>query len=137
MAAAAIAIAGTVTIAPRILSLRAQASAQSALGRGAPRPAVLDATTALEYDPDSVPALVLRAAGFAALHAFPSSLSDLHRAVALEPHNWVTWALVGDVLTRRGDRSGARAAYGRALALDPLEPDLKSALSASATAPGR
>ena len=45
------------------------------------------------------------------LHAFPSSLSDLKRAVAVEPRNWVTWALVGDLLTRRGDRSGARAAY--------------------------
>ena len=137
VAAAAIAIAGTVTIAPRILSLHAQASAQRALGRGAPRAAVVDATTALEYDPDSAPALVLRAAGFAALDAFPSSLSDLKRAVALEPHNWVTWALVGDLLTRRSDRSGARAAYARALALDPLEPDLKSALSASAPAPLR
>ena len=137
VAAAAIAIAGTVTIAPRILSLHAQASAERALDRGAPRAAIIDATTALEYDPDSVPALVLRAAGFAALHAFPSSLADLKRAVAVEPRNWVTWALVGDLLTRRGDRSGARAAYAHALALDPLEPDLKSALSASATAPGR
>jgi hypothetical protein len=131
--ASAVAIAGTVTIAPRILSLHAQTSAQRALDRGAPRAAVVDATTALEYDPDSVPALVLRAAGFAALDAFPSSLSDLKRAVAVEPRNWVTWALVGDLLTRHGDRSGARAAYARARALDPLEPDLKSALAAPAT----
>ncbi len=76
---------------------------------------------------------MLRAAGLAALHAFPSSLSDLKPAVAVEPRNWVTWALVGDLLTRHGDRSSARAAYARARALDPLEPDLKSALAASAT----
>ncbi len=133
VAAAAVAIAGTVTIAPRILSLHAQASAQGALNRGAPRAAVSDATTALEYDPDSVPALVLRSAGFAALHSFTSSLSDLKRAVAVEPRNWVTWALVGDLLTRRGDVSGARTAYAHALALDPLEPELKGALAASAT----
>ena len=98
--------------------------------RGAPRAAVSDATTALEYDPDSVPALVLRSAGFAALHSFTSSLSDLKRAVAVEPRNWVTWALVGDLLTRRGDVSGARTAYAHALALDPLEPELKGALAA-------
>ena len=129
VAATAVAIAGAVTIAPRMLSLHAQASAQRALDHSAPRAAVADATTALEYDPGSVPALVLRAAGFAALHAFPSSLSDLKHAVAIDPSNWVTWALVGDLLTRHGDRSGARAAYMHALALDPLEPDLKSALS--------
>ncbi len=133
VAAATVAIAGTVTIAPRILSLRAQASAQRALDRGDPRAAVSAATTALEYDPESVPAFVLRSAGFAALHSFPSSLSDLKRAVAVEPRNWVTWALVGDLLTRRGDVSGARTAYAHALALDPLEPELKSALAASAT----
>ena len=133
VAAAAVAIAGTVTIAPRILTLRAQASAQRALDRGDPRAAVSAATTALEYDPESVPALVLRSAGLAALHSFTSSLSDLKRAVAVEPRNWVTWALVGDLLTRRGDVSGARTAYAHALALDPLEPELKSALAASAT----
>jgi hypothetical protein len=137
VAASVLAIAGGVTIAPRILSLHAQASAQRALDRGAPRSAVANATSALEYDPDSVPALVLRAAGFAALHSFPASLADLKRAVAVEPRNWATWALVGDLLTRHGDRSGARAAYAHALALDPLEPDLKSALSASAAPAGR
>ena len=133
VAAVAIAIAGTVMIAPRVLSLHAQASAQRALARGAPRDGIVDATTALEYDPNSVPALVLRSAGFAALHAFPSSLADLKRAVAVDPRNWVTWALVGDLLTRRGDRSGARSAYAHALALDPLEPDLRSALSTPAS----
>ena len=131
MAAVAIAIVGTVTIVPRILSLSAQASAQQALAQRAPRAAVVDATKALEYDPDSVPALVLRAAGFAALQSFRSSLADLTRALAVEPRNWATWALMGDLLTRHGDRSGARAAYAHALALDPLEPELKSALSTS------
>ncbi|HEY2657555.1 MAG TPA: O-antigen ligase family protein, partial [Solirubrobacteraceae bacterium] len=129
VAVAALAIAGAVTIAPRVLSLQAQASAQRALDSGNPRAAILDASTALEYDPDSVPALALRAAGFARLHVFAASLADLRRAVAVDPRNWVSWALVGDLLTRHGDRSGARSAYQRALALDPLEPDLRSALS--------
>jgi hypothetical protein len=135
--AGVIAIVGTVTIAPRIVSLSAQASAQQALARGAPRTAVVEATKALEYDPGSVDALVLRAAGFAALHSFEASYSDLKRAVAVEPRNWATWALVGDLLTRHGDRSGARAAYAHALALDPLEPELRSALSTPAPPPGR
>jgi hypothetical protein len=133
--AAAIALAGAITITPHILSLHAQASAQHALDSGNPHAAISDATTALDDDPSSVPALVLRAAGFARLHAFAPAIADLRRAVAVEPHNWVTWALVGDLLTRHGNRSAARVAYMRALALDPLEPELRNALSTVAGSP--
>lgn len=131
MAAVAIVIAGALTIAPRVLSLQAQTSAQNALARRAPRSAIRDATTALEYDPSSVSGFVLRAAGFARLHDFAAARADLHRALRTEPRNWATWALLGDLLTRRGDRSGARAAYAHALALDPLESELVSAAGAS------
>src|SRR5262249_33102162 len=107
--AVAIAIAGAVVIVPRVQSLHAQTSAQQPLALGAPRAAIVDATTALEYDRSSVPALVLRAAAFARLHAFAPSLADLNRARAAEPKNWVTWALLGDLFTRRGDRARARS----------------------------
>jgi Flp pilus assembly protein TadD len=128
VAMAAIAVTGVITVAPRFLSAQAQTSADRALARDAPRAAIRDASTALEYDSSSVPAFTLRAAGFARLHDFAPALADLKRARDLEPRNWTTWALLGDLLTRRGDRSGARAAYRRAIALDPLEPDLKTAL---------
>jgi hypothetical protein len=131
VAAAALALAGTITIVPRILSLQAQASAERDLARGAARAAIADASTALGYDSRSVTALALRSAGFARLDDFPASLADLKRAVAVEPRNWATWALVGDLLTRRGDPRGARAAYRHALALDPLEPELRSAVSST------
>jgi Flp pilus assembly protein TadD len=75
-----------------------------------------------------VAALELRAAGFARLHAFAPTLADVKRAIALEPRNWVTWALLGDLLTRRGDRARARSAYRRAVALNPRNADLRSAL---------
>src|SRR5512133_968067 len=64
-ATVAIAIAGLTTIAPRFLSARAQTTAQHALAQRAPRAAIGDASTALQYDGSSVPALTLRAAGFA------------------------------------------------------------------------
>ncbi len=67
---------------------------------------------------------MLRAAGFARLHAFAPTLADIRRAIALEPHNWVTWALLGDLLTRRGERAAAHSAYAHALALNPLEGSL-------------
>jgi hypothetical protein len=137
VAAVAVAVVGSVTIAPRVLSLHAQASAQHALDSGNPRGAIREASAALKYDPKSVPALAVRAAGFARLHAFAPALADLKRAVEVEPHNWAAWALVGDLLTRHGDRSEARMAYSHALALDPLEPDLKTALSKPATPSSR
>jgi O-antigen ligase len=128
--AAAVAIVGAITIFPRIPSLSAQSSAQAALARDQPRAAITDATRALEYDSNSVNALVLRSAAFARLHAFTPSLADLNRAIALEPQNWASWALLGDLLTRRGDSAGARAAYRHAISLNPLESELRSALNA-------
>lgn len=128
-AATAVAIVGSVMIAPRIVSLNAQADARTALARNAPRGAITDATRGLEYDPSSVTALVLRSAGFARLHAFAPSLADLKRAITLEPQNWATWALLGDLLARRGDLVSARAAYRHALSLNPLEPELRSSLA--------
>lgn len=121
--------AGAVFVAPRILALRSQSAAQNALARSAARATIVDASRALAYDPSSVQALDLRAAGFARLNAFAPARADLQRAIAAEPHNWVTWALLGDLLTRRGDFAGARAAYGRAHQLDPRDPMLLSAAS--------
>jgi hypothetical protein len=130
--AAAIALVGAVTIAPQLLSLHDQQSAEKALGSGAPRAAISDASRALDYDPRSVQALVLRAAGFARVDAFASALADLERSLAVEPRNWVTWALLGDLLTRRGERLRAHAAYEQALTLDPFDPTLQSTVATSA-----
>jgi hypothetical protein len=128
-AAAALAVAGAVTIAPRVLSLHVQAEAEHALAAGQPRAAIADATRAIGYDPNSVPSLVMRAAGFARLDDYAPTLAALERAIALEPDNWATWALLGDLLGRRGNRAGARAAYEHALSLDPREPVLQIALA--------
>ena len=122
--AAALAVAGAILIVPRILTQDALSSARSALRAGDARGAISDATRALQYDGSSVDARVLRAAGFARLDAFTLARADLHRALAEEPQNWVTWALLGDLLTRRGERAAARAAYRHALQLNPLETDL-------------
>lgn len=127
---AAVAVVGALALAPRVISLDAQNAAQAALARDAPRSAAKDATKALDYDSSSVTALVLRSAAFARLHAFAPALADLQRAIAIEPRNWVTWGLLGDLLARRGERGAARAAYRHALTLNPREPELRSALAA-------
>jgi hypothetical protein len=128
--AGVIACVGAVSLAPRALSLHSQNAAQNALVERKPRAAISDATRALDYDSNSVDALVLRAAAFARLHAFAPSVADIRHALALEPSNWVTWGLLGDLLARRGERARARSAYKHAIALNPLEPSLHSSIAA-------
>ncbi len=130
---AAVTIAGALAIVPRVLALHSRTLAQNALAQGRPRIAVAEATRALSYEPRSVQALILRAAGLARLHAFAPTLADLRQAMATEPDNWVTWALLGDLLTRRGEPGAARAAYAHALRLNPLEPGLRAALGTNAS----
>jgi len=132
-----IACAGALTIAPRVLSLHERGSAERALAARQPRAAIAHASRALDFDPDSLAALELRAAGMARLGAFAPARADIRRAIALEPRNWVMWALLGDLLTRRGDRTGARSAYGRAVALNPLDPSLQTARREATRAPER
>jgi len=119
-----LAVAGAVTIAPRLLSVHSSEAAQQALAERRPVQAITNATRALDYDPSSVEALVLRAAGFARLGAFEPALADLRTAISVEPGNWTTWALLGDLFTRRGDPAAARKAYAHAHTLDPLESGL-------------
>jgi hypothetical protein len=131
-ASAAIAVAGAVAIAPRVLSLHSQGLAQNDLANGRARAAIADATTALDYDGSSAQALILRAAGFAKLDDFSATLANLRQAISAEPRDWATWALLGDLFTRSGDRQAAHAAYSHALSLNPLESSLQSAVQSSA-----
>ncbi len=132
-ALAALACAGAVLIVPRVVSLAAQSAAERALADGGARAAIADATRALDYDGSSVQALVLRSAAFARLDAFTLAREDLQRALRIEPDNWTTDALMGDLLTRRGEIAAARTFYRRARALDPLEPSLVAALAPRST----
>jgi hypothetical protein len=45
--------------------------------------------------------------------------------VRLEPENFATMGLLGDLETRAGDRAAARAWYRRALALNPRDIGLR------------
>ena len=114
-ASVVVGLVGAVLIAPRVLALSAQSSAQHALARNDPRGAIRDASRALDYDGSSIEALTLRAAAFARLDAFALARDDLQRALRLEPQNWVTSAAIGDLLTRHGDLGAARSYYLRAL----------------------
>jgi tetratricopeptide (TPR) repeat protein len=54
----------------------------------------------------------------------------LSRSLKLWDKDAVTWALVGDTAAASGDTPAARAAYERALTLDPADERAKRALTA-------
>jgi hypothetical protein len=77
------------------------------------------ANKALALNDESVPALYARAAAYARLGKYRHARGTLLDAVDLEPHDHLTWALLGDLAARRGDFRSARRYYRRALALNP------------------
>ncbi|MBS1860572.1 MAG: O-antigen ligase family protein [Actinobacteria bacterium] len=88
--------------------------------------AALEATNeSLSLNPDSVQGYYLRAASFARLHAYASAKRSLLEAIEREPHNYVSWALLGDLLTRHGALDAAQVAYGHAAVLNPRDRSLK------------
>ncbi|MGI8513058.1 MAG: O-antigen ligase family protein [Solirubrobacteraceae bacterium] len=123
-AAAVLAIClASFSIARSALAERELSTARDELGR-APVSALRHANSALRYNDQSVPAWRLRAAALARFDLSRPARESLLIATEREPSDWVTWALLGDLAVRRGDVGAARAAYRRALALNPREPSL-------------
>ncbi len=86
-----------------------------------PRAALAGTRSALRLDDSRPETYYTRAAAFARLGDYPDARATLLGAVRIEPLNYVPWALLGDLATRRGDAAAARAAYRRAAALDPRD----------------
>lgn len=89
-----------------------------------PRRALAAAEESLSLNPDSLPGRYLEAAAFARLHAFQPAKRALREAIRREPHDYVSWALLGDLLTRRGAIAAAMRAYARAASLNPRDRQL-------------
>ena len=89
-----------------------------------PSAAVARAQHALSVDDESLAAYQLEAAGFARLGDYGRSRGALLAAADREPSDFVNWALLGDLATRRGDLRAAQSFYARAAALNPLDPGL-------------
>ena len=89
-----------------------------------PAVALRDADRALRLDPELMSAYYVKAAALARFGEGDAARSTLRAAVAKEPGEYVTWALIGDLAVRRGDIEGAREAYREAQRLNPREPSL-------------
>jgi Tfp pilus assembly protein PilF len=87
--------------------------------------ALQKARVSLAMNDQSVDAYYLRAAAHARLGDSVRARGALVRATQLEPHNFVAWALLGDLTARRGQVRLARAYYARASALNPRDQALR------------
>jgi cytochrome c-type biogenesis protein CcmH/NrfG len=101
------------------------------------RQALTDARSALSLDGDNASAYYLGAAAYARMDDYADATATLHNLLAREPHNFVTWALLGDLAVRRADYAVARTAYGRAAQLNPLDPTLHALARAASEASAR
>jgi hypothetical protein len=93
--------------------------------RSDPAAALERGRDAFELNNQSVPTLYTIAAAQARLNRYSDARSTLERAEELEPSNWVTPALIGDLAVRVRDFELAAASYGRAAALNPRNAELK------------
>ena len=96
-----------------------------------PRQAIHTLETAESLDPYALTTFYSIASAYAALDDYAGARDTLLAAERLEPHNYVTPALLGDLATRRGDYRTAASEYARALALNPREPSLRASLDAA------
>ncbi len=96
-----------------------------------PAKAVDRSRAALGLRPGDVDALVVEAAAQARAGDYAAARGALLEATDLEPHNFLPYVLLGDLATRRGDTGGARSAYARAAALNPLDPTIRRSLLAA------
>jgi hypothetical protein len=94
-----------------------------------PRQALGTLRTAARLDPYSLTTLYNLAAAYARLDRYPQARDALLVAEQREPSNYVPPALLGDLAMRRGDVAVALAAYRRALALNPRDPQLQASLA--------
>jgi hypothetical protein len=79
----------------------------------------------LSLNPDSVQAYYTKASVLARLDAYAPAREALLEAIRREPYNYVSWALLGDLATRRGKISAAMEAYRRASSLNPRDVELR------------
>lgn len=84
-----------------------------------PIAALAETNDALAFEGDSVDTYDVRAAALARLGLYTDARAALVHAIAHGPQDWVSWALLGDLAVRRGDRATAVRAYRQASQLDP------------------
>jgi UDP-GlcNAc:undecaprenyl-phosphate/decaprenyl-phosphate GlcNAc-1-phosphate transferase len=102
-----------------------RARAQSQLD-GHPAAALKEIDRSLDIDSDSVQSYYIKAAALARFDQAAPATAALDVALAREPGNFVTWALLGDLAVRERRFAEARQDYDRAHQLNPRDETLRA-----------
>jgi O-Antigen ligase/Tetratricopeptide repeat len=123
-AAVALAVVAIVFIGRPTLAQHYRSEAQDEL-RSDPREALDRIDDSLSLNPEAPQGYYVKSAAFARLDDYRAARRAMGEAIEREPHNYVSWALLGDLATRRGEIEKAIAAYRRASELNPRDPELR------------
>ena len=115
---AVLALLGATLVARDTLADKYRSESQE-LVEADPRESLAKAADSLALNDESLPAYHAQAAAYARLNDYRRARASLVEATRREPHDFVPWALLGDLAVRRGNASQARRAYRRALELNP------------------
>jgi UDP-GlcNAc:undecaprenyl-phosphate GlcNAc-1-phosphate transferase len=91
-----------------------------------PASALKEIDRSLDIDSDSVQSYYIKAAALARFDQAGPATSALDGALAREPGNFVTWALLGDLAVRERMFAQAKRDYDRAHQLNPRDETLRS-----------
>ncbi|MDO9356964.1 MAG: O-antigen ligase family protein [Solirubrobacteraceae bacterium] len=91
-----------------------------------PSSAIKQADRSLRLNDEAVRSYYAKAAALARMNRGPESEAVLELAIQHDKTNPVTWALLGDLATRRGNAADAKRFYEKALSLNPLDPGLQN-----------
>jgi tetratricopeptide (TPR) repeat protein len=124
LVAAVVAFAAT-SLSRELLADYSRTQGQDALA-ASPADALRWANRSLKLDGDAVDSYYLKAAAIARFGSAEQSLATLRQAIAREPGNFLTYALVGDLYVRQGRLADAKRAYRQALARNPRDAGLQA-----------
>jgi UDP-GlcNAc:undecaprenyl-phosphate GlcNAc-1-phosphate transferase len=102
-------------------------AAQNALAKR-PADALRDADRSLRLDPEAVETYYVKSAALARYNEAGAARETLLAARRREPHDFVTWALLGDLSVRTGNLVRAKREYLRASQLNPRDAGLREAV---------
>ncbi len=89
-----------------------------------PAAAIAGANRSLGFDADAVETYYVKAAALARFDRAAAAEATLRKALAHEPENFITWALLGDIAVREHRLRTAGHDYVRAHRLNPRDPTL-------------
>jgi hypothetical protein len=133
---AVLVVAAAVFLGRATLADRDATDAQAALP-SQPRTALIEAARSLALNGDAISTYYTRSAAYARLGDYARARAALLEAVRVEPDNFVTWALLGDLAVRHGDSALAKRYYGKAHALNPRDPGIANLARRPPPAPRR